>query len=144
MKLINTVKSKIRFSEVDSMGVVWHGNYVKYLEDGREAFGQEYKLGYYDVYDHGLYTPLVKLDIDFKQIIKYGESIIIETEYIPVDAAKIIFKYRIINANTKNVVLTAKSTQVFMDKKGELQLTNPDFYAEWKEKWGQGLEDGKS
>jgi len=31
----------IRFSEVDSMGVVWHGNYIKYFEDGREAFGNK-------------------------------------------------------------------------------------------------------
>ena len=29
-------KIDIRFSEVDSMGVVWHGSFVKYLEDGRE------------------------------------------------------------------------------------------------------------
>ena len=30
----------IRFSEVDSMGVVWHGNYAKYFEDAREEFGR--------------------------------------------------------------------------------------------------------
>ena len=35
----------IRFSEVDSMGVVWHGNYAKYFEDAREEFGRKYDLG---------------------------------------------------------------------------------------------------
>ena len=35
---------EIRFSEVDSMGVVWHGHYVKYFEDAREAFGAKYGL----------------------------------------------------------------------------------------------------
>lgn len=29
----------IRFSEVDSMGIVWHGSYALYFEDAREAFG---------------------------------------------------------------------------------------------------------
>ena len=36
----------IRFSEVDSMNIVWHGSYPLYFEDAREAFGQKYGLGY--------------------------------------------------------------------------------------------------
>ena len=44
---------KIRFSEVDSMGVVWHGSYVKYLEDAREAFGAQHGLSYLFVFDNG-------------------------------------------------------------------------------------------
>jgi acyl-CoA thioester hydrolase len=35
---------RIRFSEVDSMGVVWHGNYIRYFEDGRESFGNSMEL----------------------------------------------------------------------------------------------------
>ena len=35
---------EIRFSEVDSMNIVWHGSYVLYLEDAREAFGKKYNL----------------------------------------------------------------------------------------------------
>ena len=34
----------IRFSEVDSMNVVWHGSYPLYFEDAREEFGRKYKL----------------------------------------------------------------------------------------------------
>lgn len=134
--LINRTASKVRFSEVDSMGVVWHGNYTKYLEDGRESFGREFKLGYYDVFAHGLMTPIVKLDIDYKRMIKYEDSIIIETKYIYSDAAKIIFNYNIINAATNEVAVKAKSIQVFINKPGELQFTKPDFYVEWQKKWG--------
>ena len=32
---------KVRFSEIDSLGILWHGNYVQYFEDGREAFGEK-------------------------------------------------------------------------------------------------------
>ncbi len=138
-RLISRVETKTRFSEVDSMGIVWHGNYCKYLEDGRESFGEKYQLGYYDVLKHGFMPPIVKLDIDYKQMIKYGESIIIETEYIISKAAKIIFKYKIFNAATNSVALTAKSTQIFINEQGELQLTNPDFYIEWQKKMGFDL-----
>jgi acyl-CoA thioester hydrolase len=37
-KLTDTIEIQIRFSEVDSIKMAWHGSYVKYMEDGREAF----------------------------------------------------------------------------------------------------------
>ncbi len=117
------------------MGVVWHGNYVKYLEDGRESFGEQYNLGYLDVFEQGLFTPLVKLDINYKNTVKYGDRICVETKYMNSDAAKIIFKYRIHKCDDSLEVLTAKSIQVFMDRKGELILTPPDFFIGWKKQW---------
>ena len=40
---------EIRFSEIDSMKVAWHGSYVLYLEDAREFWGAKYGLGYQDL-----------------------------------------------------------------------------------------------
>jgi len=136
-KLIrNRTTTQIRFSEVDSLSIVWHGNYVSYLEDGREAFGREFGLGYYDVYEFGLLIPIVKLDMDFKLQVRYGEEIIIETTFVNDEAAKIIFDYTIYRKSDDAVVLTARSTQVFIDEKGMLELTNPDFYLNWKKRIG--------
>ena len=44
-KLTAQVEIPIRFSEVDSMGIVWHGSYAAYVEEAREAFGVKYNLG---------------------------------------------------------------------------------------------------
>ena len=44
--LIDRTTIKVRFSEIDSMQIVWHGEYVRYFEDGRESFGKHYGLGY--------------------------------------------------------------------------------------------------
>ena len=41
---------EVRFSEVDSMGIVWHGSYAKYFEDAREEFGKKYNLTWYMVH----------------------------------------------------------------------------------------------
>ena len=48
-----TVPLKIRFSEVDSMNIVWHGSYMMYFEDAREAFGREYGIAYLDIFGNG-------------------------------------------------------------------------------------------
>ena len=46
MKLTESITFEIRFSEVDSMNVVWHGSYPLYFEDAREAFGRKYGLSF--------------------------------------------------------------------------------------------------
>ena len=131
-----TKKFDIRFSEVDSMHVVWHGNYVIYFEDAREEFGRKYGLDYLMMYGKGYYEPLVDLSFKFKRPLVYGMKPEITIYYRPTEAAKIVFDYEIRDTETGEIVVTGHSVQVFMDKDNyQLVLTNPEFYTEWKKKW---------
>lgn len=126
----------IRFSEVDSMGVVWHGHYAIYFEDAREAFGSKYGLEYLMMYGKGYFEPIVELTFKYKRVLIYGMKPEITITYRPCEAAKIIFDYEICDTETGEVVVTGRSVQVFMDKDShQLVLTSPDFYEEWKRKW---------
>lgn len=136
VELIDRKEIQVRFSEVDSMRIVWHGNYLKYFEDGRESFGLKYNLGYLDVYKHQVMIPIVKINCDFKRPLVYGDSAIIESRYIPTDAAKIVFEYTIFRKQDMEVAASGSSMQVFLTSAGELLLTAPEFYTGWKKKWG--------
>jgi acyl-CoA thioester hydrolase len=126
----------IRFSEVDSMHIVWHGHYIRFFEDGRESFGKKYDLGYLDVFRHGVMIPLVKVSCDFKKSLVYGDKAIIETRYVPTEAAKIVFEYTVYRASDMEVMATGSTTQVFLTPEGELILLPPEFYTGWKKHWG--------
>jgi len=130
-----TVPLKIRFSEVDSMNIVWHGSYVMYFEDAREAFGKKYGLAYLDIFGNGFYAPLVDLSFKYKSPITYDMKPEITITYKPVDAAKIVFDYEITNPENGDVLATGHSVQVFMDLNYQLVWANPDFYEEWKKRW---------
>lgn len=133
--LVDKTSLKIRFSEVDSMQIVWHGNYSKYFEDGRESFGRKYGIGYMDIYSEGYMAPIVELNCKYKQSLRYGDTAIVTTTYIFNEAAKIEFEF-IINRESDNAIIaTGSSMQVFL-KDNELELNNPQFYQEWKKKWG--------
>ena len=135
--LTNRTTLRVRFSEVDSMEVVWHGEYVRYMEDGREAFGRQYGIGYTEIRDAGYVVPIVELNIQYKQSLKYRRFR--EKWYIRTEAAKILFEYIIFRESDGAVVATGSSTQVFVDSRtGELELNNPDFYQAWREKWNIG------
>jgi acyl-CoA thioester hydrolase len=131
-QLINKTEVIVRFSEVDSLGIVWHGHYLKFFEDGREAFGRQYGLGYMDVYKNQLVIPLININVDFKKIVKYNDSVIIETAFIDSPAAKIIFDYKVYRLSDNELVATGNSTQVFMNLQHELHITVPAFFEEWK------------
>ena len=130
-----TVPLNIRFSEVDSMNIVWHGSYVMYFEDAREAFGQKYGIAYLDIFGNGYYAPLVDLSFKYKSPITYDMKPEITITYKPVDAAKIVFDYEITNPENGEVLATGHSVQVFMDLNYQLVCVNPEFYEEWKKKW---------
>lgn len=126
----------IRFSEVDSMGVVWHGHYAMYFEDAREEFGKKYHLEYLFMYDQGFFEPLVELTFKYKKPLIYGMKPEITITYLPTEAAKIVFDYEIRDTATGEVYVTGHSVQVFMDKTTyQMVLYSPDFYEEWKKKW---------
>jgi acyl-CoA thioester hydrolase len=135
-QLIDRKEITIRFSEVDSMAIVWHGNYVKYLEEGRESFGKRFGISYLDIYSNNVMAPVVNMDINFKRQVKYGETIIVETEYIDQRAAKLVFKYRILRKSNNELIATATTTQVFIDLDYEMLLYPPEFALEWKRKMG--------
>lgn len=128
-------KIEIRFSEVDSMNIVWHGSYPLYFEDAREAFGQKYGLGYMTIFSNGYYAPLVEASFKYKKALIYESKPVIVITYIPTESAKIVFDYKIIDETDGSVYATGRTVQVFMDRDYQLVWENPEFYRKWKEKW---------
>jgi len=136
-ELINTTTFRVRFSEVDSLRIVWHGNYFHYFEDGRDAWGTQFGLNFIEIYEtHGLLLPLVKTNINFKLPLHYNELGLVETTFITSPAAKVIFGYRIFDEQRKQLKAEGETVQIFMDKNNVLQLNTPDFFEEWKRKQG--------
>ena len=136
MKTLTTEKDlTIRFSEVDSMNVVWHGSYSLYFEDAREAFGAQYELSYSRYFEEGFFAPLVDLKFNFRRPLRYGMHPRICITYVPSDAAKIVFDYKIYNPEDGEIYATGSSTQVFMDHDYQLIWYCPEFFEKWKRKW---------
>lgn len=134
--LQSSLRFRIRFSEIDAMRVVWHGAYAKYFEDAREQFGKDYGLDYLLIERNGFYAPIVDLSFQYRLPLRYGMEPEIVITYRPVEAAKIIFDYEIRGAACGRVFAAGHSIQVFMDAHYRLVWENPDFYEQWKRRWG--------
>ncbi len=135
LTLVHRNKVRVRFNEVDSMKIVWHGEYVKYFEDGRESFGDNYGIGYMDIYNAGFTAPVVDLHVSYKQPLIYGDVAVVETKYIYNPAAKIHFEYNIYRESDGELVATGYSIQVFLGNEGVLEWNNPEFFLNWQKRW---------
>ena len=135
-QLISVIEFPVRFSEVDLMQIVWHGHYVKYMEEGREDFGRKFGINYMTIRENGYMAPIVKLTCNYKKTLSYDDRVIVETRYVDCDAAKIIYSFKILRASDNELVATGESVQVFLDMNRELVLTIPPFFEAWKKKWG--------
>lgn len=130
-----TSEVRIRFAEVDPLGIVWHGNYIQYFEDGREAFGRHHGISYLDQKAHDFSTPIVSSKCEHKLPLTYGDVAMIKTTYVDSPAAKMVFKYEILNPKGE-LVCAGETVQVFVELGGELSLVIPDFFKKWKQKVG--------
>ncbi len=128
-------RQEIRFNECDPLGIVWHGNYVKYFEEGREAFGKKYGLDYMELYVNGYATPIVHLECFFRKTLQYKDVALIEVIYRKTEAAKIIFDYTIRKESSGELVCTGSTTQVFVaNGTMQLALVTPEVFSNWRRK----------
>lgn len=133
--LTESVTIPVRFNEVDSLGVVWHGHYILYFEQGREAFGKAYGIDYITMRKAGYTTPIIKSTCEHKLPLHYGDSARIVASYVDTPAAKMIFRFKIFNS-LNQLVCQGETIQVFLDKTQNLVLNTPDFILHWKRKVG--------
>jgi acyl-CoA thioester hydrolase len=125
----------VRFNEADPLGIVWHGHYLRYFEDGREAFGKVHGISYLDCLRNDVAVPVVSVQCDYAKPLRYGDKVRVRTTYIDTAAAKLIFEYAIFETTTDVLVAKGSSVQVFVDIKSfELKLTLPSFVEAWKKK----------
>lgn len=135
--LRDRVKRVIRFEEVDSVGIVWHGRYPSFFEDGRVGFGHKYGVSYSDFIGHRFPVPIRQLSVDYFEPLHFEDEIEIETILHWTEAAKMSFEYHIYKG--ENVVCAGHTVQLMLDDKLELLLAPPEFYLDFMEKWKKGL-----
>lgn len=132
MDISTTIKVRVRFSEVDRLNMVWHGNYVKYLEDAREEFGREWGISYRKMFEMGYYAPVYDMHLRYDHTALQDDVLIVKITYKPELGAKIHFEYEIRRESDNALILRASTIQLFTTVDGVLEPAAPEFYREWQ------------
>lgn len=130
-----TFEFQVPFYDLDGIQMVWHGNYVKYMEDAREKFGEKFGFEYLHIFNSGYVAPVVDMHIKYRNSARIGDRLAVTITYVPARAAKMIFNYIITRPLDGAVIIEAETTQLFVSRSGVFETSNPEFYAEWKKRW---------
>ena len=122
-------KIRVRYGETDQMGVVYYGNYAQYLEQGRTEWLRELGFSYRWMEANDVMLPVVHMSIDYKAPARYDDLIVVKTTLKKMPTVKIEFYYEIYN-ESKQLLVTATTILVFIDKKTNKLMKAPDYLIE--------------
>ena len=70
---ISEKQIEIRYAETDQMGVVYHANYLVWMEIGRTQLIQDLGFNYAELEKKGYISPVLDLSIQYKKAMRYGQ-----------------------------------------------------------------------
>ena len=107
---------RVRYSETDQMGVVYHGNYAQYFEMGRVEWLRNIGISYKRMEEDGIMLPVVSLNINYKKPARYDNLLRVKTIFKSQTTVKIEFDYEIYNEE-EELLTIGKSILVFVNIK---------------------------
>jgi acyl-CoA thioester hydrolase len=109
-----------QFGDVDPMHVVWHGAYVRYLEQARSALMDLIGYNYIEMNESGYAWPIVDLRIKYVKPIRLLQKLAISAEIVEYEnRLKIAYFCR--DFGTRDVLTKASTIQVAL-KAASLEL----------------------
>lgn len=116
---------KVRFNEVDSWGIVWHGHYIAWFEVGRMALLKKFHLLPQDFTQMGYIAPVVDLKCFFKEPARIEEEILIRTSVLKPTKAALTFRFQILRKKDGKLLASGEETQVLLTLDGRMLYIIP-------------------
>ncbi len=117
---------KIRFCEVDSFDVVWHGHYIKYFEIGRLDLSGRFGMSPNEMKKLGYYAPVVDLGCKFREPASLGDEITIKTSVEPTEKASLTFRYELIRSSDNALLAEGFTSHVLLTLDGKMIYIIPE------------------
>lgn len=123
---------EVRYAETDQMGVVYHANYLVWLEIGRTSFISELGYSYKEMEDAGTIAPIIKVAMEYKKPAKYGDVVTVKTWIRKTSPFRTIYVSEIYNQN-KELCLAAECEATCVDAKTFQLVSFKERFPEWFE-----------
>lgn len=135
--LVVRLTQRIHFSDVDPMGILWHGRFAKLFEKANEALGALCGMRYSDFYRDHIRAPIVQFHVDYFAPVPLADEVQITGKMIWSDSARMDIEYEI-HTGTGKLAATGYTVQMFVDDKGVPLLAPPAMQEECRRRWLAG------
>lgn len=134
--MIVDVPIKVRYAETDQMGVVYHANYLLYMEDARTAFLEAAGYPYAQMEEQGFLSPVVDVRLSYGSPLRYGQTVIVRICVVSNRPTKTTYAYQFFTEDMDfehdKPLATAESTHCIVDantfKPTSIKRALPELY----------------
>ena len=110
-----TYKRIINYYETDRMGVVHHSNYIRFLEEARCRWLENYNVPMNKLEQMGYTIPTLEVHVKYKTHVTEGDTILITPRISEYNGVRMTVSYDVIDEKTGNIVIEATTKHCFTD-----------------------------
>ena len=123
--MIGREEIRVRYIEIDQMGVVNNVNYFRWLEEGRVELLRNMGVPVIEIEKEGTFLMIVETHCNYMAPARYDELILLETWVSHVGTKSLRFDYQVIRSDRSQVIAKAHTVHVCTDKTGKSKPIPP-------------------
>lgn len=124
--MIHKLEQTAYYADTDSYGVVWHGTYLRWMEQARVEFCRELGIDLVSMKENNVVIPVTNINIRYKASAKIDESLLVETKITKVSPLTVTFNQTIKNKETDKVYTIADVEVVAVNEEGKIYRRMPE------------------
>lgn len=136
---VATQEIQISYADTDMMGVIYHANYIKWLELGRTKLIEDIGYDYMEMEKAGYYAPVYNLEITYEKPVKLGDRVFVKTWVDVNQGLRTVYGFQIVNGEE----VCAKGTTTHIVVKKEHDKFKPVQFKKAFPEWFQKYEEIK-
>lgn len=125
----------VRYAETDQMGIVHHSVYPVWFECGRTEHIKSYGLPYHELEKAGIMLPLIRLEVEYKRPVLYGDTVIVRTKVSQATKVRLLVSYEVFVEGDPNIRARGLTEHVWTSadlKPVNIAKFRPDIYERLK------------
>ena len=116
----NLTKIRVIYADTDAMGIVYHTNYIKWFEVGRNELMRKLGIAYAEMEKHGVSLPLTRVGCHYLLPAKYDDLLVVETTIDYIKRASLKFNSSIWDEKKQNLLVEGYTVHACVNTEGKL------------------------
>jgi len=109
------MEKRIFYHDTDSGGVVYYGNYLKYLEESRTELLEQKGLSVEIFRQRGMLYAVRKCNVTYRSPARYGDVLLCDAKVTKITAAQLFFEQKIYHKKSSRLLVEAEVVLVALN-----------------------------
>jgi acyl-CoA thioester hydrolase len=138
-KVVVATRFRVRYHETDAMGIVHHGAYINWFEEGRSAFTRCIGYPYSRMEAEGVILAVAEIRARYHYPARYDEEVAVLVCLDSLGSRGMTFKYEIRRTSDERLLVSGKSIHVCLGADSRVR----SLPQEWRSRLGSALSSGQ-